>query len=184
MCGSWWRRLLRCYLELARLHLSISIIDIFILRSHERIWRLFDSLRKWSLRNNIGLLVPHNFNLRLKRVFSLLLLWIWIRGQRKYFAFAILWACSVRILWRVVHLFLSFPLHLNQLLVLLFNQQYDFCAHYNFALSKSIREKLLDRNLWLVRVKVSQKNFVRILNEAVVTLGLQLKSIIGDKFGH
>jgi hypothetical protein len=68
--------------------------------------------------------------------------------------------------------------------VLLLNQKYDFCAHYNFALSKSIREKLLDRNLWLVRVKVSQKNFVRILNEAVVTFGLQLKSIIGDKFGH
>ena len=69
-------------------------------------------------------------------------------------------------------------LQLNQFLVLLFYEHDNFCAHDNFALPKSIGEKLLDGDLWLVRIEVCQKYFVCVLYEAVVALCLKLESII------
>ena len=79
---------------------------------------------------------------------------------------------------------LLFALKLNQFLVLLFYEHDDFCAHDNFALPKSIGEKLLDGDLRLVGIEVGQKYFVCVLYEAVVALCLQLESIIRYKLGH
>jgi hypothetical protein len=135
MGGPCWLRLLllRGNLKLLRLYLLCLVLITIVFKilciwSHERILRLLHSLRKWGLRYHIRLLMPHNFYSWLKCVFrNLLLLRIWIRCQRKYFTFAILWACSVRILQRrgvlvvICILFLSFALHLDQLLMLLFD---------------------------------------------------------------
>ena len=132
----------------------------------------------WLMSNNFHLLVWGSLRHRLQ---------VFLRGilcQRVNLAFAIIGGGPVRILGGQKLLLLELTLQLDQLFVFFFHQQNNFGAHDDFALPESVREKLLNRYLGLVRVKVRQKNFVSIFDKAIVTLGLELEPVISYELGN
>jgi len=63
-----------------------------------------------------------------------------------------------------------------------FQDTNNFDTHNDFAFAKSICEKLLDRNLWFITLKVSQQQLVSVFYKSVITFSLKFKTFFTYEF--
>jgi hypothetical protein len=68
--------------------------------------------------------------------------------------------------------------------MLFLHQQNNLDTSDNFALPKTISEKLLNSYLGFISAKMVQKKLISIFDESIITLCLQFKSIFADVFGY
>jgi hypothetical protein len=73
---------------------------------------------------------------------------------------------------------------LVQLSMLFFHLGDDLNHHDNFTLAKSLGKELLNCNLRFVATKIVEQQLISILNESKVRFCLELKSSVGNEFGH